>query len=82
MEVPRAILTGQRPDPGDASPYGFQFGSPTFAFAIDQNDRVIGGPRDIHLPPGLPNDEAVAASRATGRRTCGQRPSAGSRSGS
>jgi signal transduction histidine kinase len=67
MAVPRAVLTGQRPDPGDESPYGFQFGSPTFAFAIDEDDRVVGGPRDLHLPPGLPNDDAVAASRRTGQ---------------
>src|SRR3954467_2654145 len=67
MAIPRAVLTGQRPDPGDESPYGFQFGSPTFAFAIDEEDRVVGGPRDLHLPPGLPNDDAVAASRRGGQ---------------
>ncbi len=67
MAVPKAILTGQRPDPGDSSPYGFQFGSPTFAFALDSQDHVVGGPRDFHLPPGLPNAAAVAQSRATGQ---------------
>src|SRR4051812_7277406 len=67
MEIPRAVLTGQRPDPGDSSPYGFQFGSPTFAFALDDQDNVVGGPRDFHLPPGLPDTAAVAASRASGR---------------
>jgi two-component system sensor histidine kinase CiaH len=67
MDVPKAVLTGQRPDPGDSSPYGFQFGSPTFAFALDDQDRVIGGPRDFHLPQGLPNTDAVALSRSTGQ---------------
>ena len=67
MDVPRAILTGQRPDPGDSSAYGFQFGSPTFAFAIDDDDRVVGGPRDLHLPQGLPNQAAVAAARKSGQ---------------
>ena len=55
MDTPVKILTGQRPDPGDSSPYGFQFGSPTFAFALDENDQVVGGPRDFRLPPGLPD---------------------------
>ncbi len=67
MDVPKAVLTGQRPDPGDSSQFGFQFGSPKFAFALDDNDRVIGGPRDLHLPPGLPDTAAVAQSRATGQ---------------
>jgi two-component system sensor histidine kinase CiaH len=67
MAVPRAILTGQRPDPGDSSPYGFQFGSPTFAFALDGQDRLVGGPRDLHLPKGLPDADAIAASRANGQ---------------
>jgi two-component system sensor histidine kinase CiaH len=66
MAVPRAVLTGQRPDPGDTSPYEFQLGSPTFAFALDANDHVIAGPRDFRMPPGLPDDDAVAAARATG----------------
>ena len=66
MAVPRAVLTGQRPDPGDTSPYEFQLGSPTFAFALDENDHVIAGPRDFRMPPGLPDDDAVAAARATG----------------
>ena len=67
MAVPKAVLTGQRPDPGDSSPYGFQFGSPTFAFALDDHDRVIGGPRDFHLPPGLPDMAAIAQSRSGGQ---------------
>jgi signal transduction histidine kinase len=67
MAVPRAILTGQRPDPGDSSPYGFQFGSPTFAFALDGQDRLVGGPRDLHLPKGLPDADAIAASRVNGQ---------------
>jgi signal transduction histidine kinase len=66
MNVPKAVLTGQQPDPGDSSPYGFQFGSPTFAFALDGQDHVVGGPRDFHLPPGLPDTAAVAHSRAAG----------------
>ncbi len=66
MVVPRAVLTGQRPDPGDTSPYEFQLGSPTFAFALDDNDHVIAGPRDFRMPPGLPDDDAVAAARANG----------------
>jgi two-component system, OmpR family, sensor histidine kinase CiaH len=66
MAGPRAVLTGQRADPGDFSPYEFQLGSPTFAFALDENDKVIAGPRNFRMPPGLPDDEAVAAARATG----------------
>jgi two-component system sensor histidine kinase CiaH len=66
MDVPKAVLTGQRPDPGDSSPYGFQFGSPTFAFALDGQDHVVGGPHDFHLPPGLPDTAAVAQARSVG----------------
>jgi signal transduction histidine kinase len=67
MDVPKAVLTGQRPDPGDSSQFGFHFGSPTFAFALDDHDRVIGGPRDFRLPVGLPDTAAVAQSRASGQ---------------
>src|SRR3954447_22743303 len=54
MTIRRAVLTGQRPGPGDESPYGFQFGSPTFAFAIDEDDPVARGPRGPPLPARPP----------------------------
>jgi signal transduction histidine kinase len=62
-------LTGQRPDPDDSGPYGFIFGgggSGTVALAVDENDRVLA-PRGFHIPPGLPDMDAVTAARATGR---------------
>jgi signal transduction histidine kinase len=66
MAVPRAVLTGQRPDPGDTSPYELQLGSPTFAFALDENDRVFAGPRGFRMPAGLPDEDAVTEARASG----------------
>ena len=45
-------------------PYGFQFGSPTFALRRSTRTTVSSAGRaTCHLPPGLPNDDAVAASR-------------------
>ncbi len=66
MAVPRAVLSGQRPDPGDTSPYELQLGSPTFAFALDENDHVFAGPRGFRMPAGLPDEDAVAEARASG----------------
>lgn len=77
MVLPRAVLTGQRPDPGDSSPYDISLGSPTVALAVDEQDRVIAGPRGP-LPVGLPDTAAVVAARANGTdlrtTTVGQTP--------
>jgi len=65
----RSSLTGQRPEPDDAGPYGFAFsggGSGTIALAVDQGGNVLA-PRGFHVPAGLPDMVAVAAARANGR---------------
>lgn len=65
----RSSLTGQLPDPDETGPYGFAFsggGSGTIALAVDSNNQVLA-PRGFHVPPGLPDLEAVAAARADGR---------------
>ncbi len=62
----RAIVSGERPDPGDASPYDFDFASGTFALVVDAADRPIGRPR-FRLPDGLPAIDAIGAARSTGR---------------
>ncbi len=66
MALPRAILTGQRPDPGDTSAYDVRLGSPTFALAVDEQDRVVAGPR-TQIPAGLPYMAAVTAARVGSR---------------
>ncbi len=62
----RAIVTGERPDPGDESPYDFDFASGTFAIVVDADGRPIGRPR-FRLPDGLPQVDAISAARANGR---------------
>jgi signal transduction histidine kinase len=65
----KASLTGQRPQPDDAGPYGFLFGGGgggTIALAVDASDGVLVQP-GFHVPTGLPDMDAVTAARANGR---------------
>jgi signal transduction histidine kinase len=68
LEARMASITGQPPDPDDTTPYGFSFGGPgsgTFSLILGPDGDPVGpGP---HLPPGLPEQAAVAAAATSGR---------------
>ena len=70
LDARMAIIGGQRPDPEDATRYGFIFGgrgSGTYALILDPNGDPIRGPRDQGPPRGLPYVPGVAMAAANGR---------------
>jgi len=69
LDARMGLIRGDRPDPADASRYGFIFGgggSGTYALIIGPDGKVIGGPRGPQ-PPGLPYAAGVTAA-STSRR--------------
>jgi signal transduction histidine kinase len=70
LDTRMSQIRGERPDPQDASRYGFIFGgggSGTYALIMDPTGNVVTGQRDPHPPPGLPYEDGVAAAATTGR---------------
>ena len=71
LDARMALIRGDRPDPADASRYGFIFGgggSGTYALIIGPDGTVVNGPRGPQAqPPGLPYTTGVTAAASSGR---------------
>jgi signal transduction histidine kinase len=70
LDTRMAIIRGDRPNPDDATRYGFIFGgggSGTYALILDPTGAPIFGPRDQAPPPGLPYEPGAAAAATSGR---------------
>jgi len=70
LDARMSEVRGEKPDPHDESRLGFIFGgggSGTYAIAIDPEGSVVSGPRIPRPPPGLPDEDAVAAAAVSGR---------------
>jgi len=70
LDTRMASIRGERPDPDDATRYGFIFGgggSGTYAMILDPEGNPILGPRDQRPPPGMPYEPGVAAAATSGR---------------
>ncbi len=68
LDARMAVITGKPPDVDDDTPYGFSFGGPgsgTFSLILGPEGQPVGP--DSRLPPGLPEEAAVAAAATTGR---------------
>jgi signal transduction histidine kinase len=71
LDARMSLIRGDRPDPADASRYGFIFGgggSGTYALIIGPDGTVVNGPRGPQAqPPGLPYTAGVTAAATTAR---------------
>ena len=69
LDARMGLIRGDRPDPADATRYGFIFGgggSGTYALIIGPDGAVVSGTRGPQ-PPGLPYAAGVTAAATTGR---------------
>ena len=65
-----SAISGERPEPGDLPSGGFIFGgrgSGTYSMILDESGQTIG-PQAGPVPRGLPDEDGVAAAKATGER--------------
>jgi two-component system, OmpR family, sensor histidine kinase CiaH len=70
LDARMGIIRGDRPDPDDATRYGFIFGgggSGTYAMILDPSGQPLFGARDPRPPRGLPYQPGIDAADASGR---------------
>jgi signal transduction histidine kinase len=70
LDARMGIIRGDRPDPDDATRYGFIFGgggSGTYAMILDPSGQPLIGARDPRPPRGLPYQPGIDAAALTGR---------------